>query len=68
MQLHIKWLLLLQCLIMDKGKYINNDAETEVLGAVLLDNKVFKDIIEVLIHDDFYNKSNSIIGSVARFV
>lgn len=46
---------------MEKSKFVNTDAEMEVLGAIFIDNSVMKDIIDILKPEDFYNIAHGII-------
>jgi len=49
---------------MDIGKRIpphNEEAENLVIGAILIDNDIFPDIVSVISQDDFYFPSNKIV-------
>lgn len=46
---------------MENNRFVDNAAEIEVLGAVFIDNNVFKDIVDILSPQDFYNPQHSII-------
>lgn len=48
---------------MEKDKFVNTDAEMEVLGAVFMDNGVMKELIDILKPEDFYNTASGIIFS-----
>lgn len=51
---------------MSGNKFVNQEAEMEVLGAVFLDNNVFKDIIDVLDTEDFYSTANGLIFNAMK--
>lgn len=46
---------------MENNRFSDVSSETEVLGAVFIDNNVFKDIVDILSPEDFYNTNNSLI-------
>lgn len=51
---------------MSVNKFVNQEAEMEVLGSVFLDNKVYKDIIDILTSEDFYSTANGIIFNAMK--
>ena len=51
---------------MNRSRFFNLENEMEVLGAIFLDNKVMRDIIDVLQPEDFYKTANGIIYSAMK--
>lgn len=51
---------------MDTNKFKCEEAETEVLGAIFLDNTIMKNIVDILSPEDFYNSANGIIYSAMK--
>jgi replicative DNA helicase len=51
---------------MDRSKFFYLEAEMEVLGALIKDNKVMKDIIDILNPEDFYKTAHGIIFAAMK--
>lgn len=51
---------------MENNRFSDEASEAEVLGAVFIDNNIFKDIVDILRPEDFYKANHSLIFEVMK--
>lgn len=51
---------------MENSRFSDAASEAEVLGAVFIDNNIFKDIADILSPEDFHNSNHSLIFDVMK--
>jgi replicative DNA helicase len=51
---------------MENNRFSDVASEVEVLGAVFIDNDIFKDIVDILSPEDFYNTNHSMIFDIMK--